>query len=89
MPGSTEGEGIHQVEGADERSTDDAGIRKPEDQDQPDEGPAMSGGGAMPGGNSMDHWPTSQPSPDATKPETMPNTASTPLPGETEDRDPV
>ncbi len=89
MPGSAEGEGIHKVEGAEERSSEDAEIRHPDDQDQPDEGPAMSGGGAMPSGNAMDHWATSQPSPDATKPETMPNTASAPMPGETEDRDPV
>jgi len=80
---------MHQVEGVEERSADDDEIRHPDDQASPDEGPAMSGGGAMPSGNSMDHWATSQPNVDATKPETMPNTASTPLPGETEDRDPV
>jgi len=61
----------------------------PDTQDQPDEGAALGEGGAMPSGSSMDHWDTSQPQPDATKPETMPNTASEPLPGETEDRDPV
>ncbi len=88
MPGSTEGEGNHVVEGIEERQGD-SGITNPDDQEQPDEGPAMSGAGAAPSGNAMDHWATSQPSPDATKPETMPNTASAPLPGETEDRDPV
>ncbi len=89
MPGSAEGEGNHRVEGVEERSGEDPDVRHPDDQEQPDKGPAMSGAGAAPSGNAMDHWATSQPSADATKPETMPNTASTPLPGETEDRDPV
>ena len=77
------------VQGVERRSADDKDILHPDDQDQPDEGPAMSGAGAMPGGNAMDHWDTAMPNTDATKPETMPNTVSTPLPGETEDRIPV
>jgi len=63
--------------------------RDPDTLDNPDEGPTMTGGGAAPSGNSMDHWNTASPNADATKPETMPNTPSHPLPGETEDRDPV
>ena len=82
MPNAS-GQGNHRVEGVEDRSTDDPGIRHPDDQDQPDEGPAMSGTGAQPSGSAMDHWETAMPSPDATKPETMPNTESTPLPGET------
>ena len=74
------------VKGAEKRSTADEDIRHPDDQDQPDEGPAMSGVGAMPGGNAMDHWETAMPSADVTKPESMPNTASTDLPGETKNR---
>ncbi len=49
----------------------------------------MTGAGAQPSGSEMDHWKTAHPNPDATKPETMPKTASTPMPGETEDREPV
>jgi hypothetical protein len=75
------------VEGVDDRK--DSETRDPDSLDQPDDGPTMSGVGAMPGGNSMDHWKTASPNADATKPETMPNTPSTPLPGETEDRTPV
>jgi hypothetical protein len=78
-----------QTAGVEKRNPADKDIRHPEDQDQPDEGPAMSGAGAGPSGNAMDHWETAMPNADATKPETMPNTASTPLPGETEDRIPV
>ncbi len=88
MP-NAEGTGNHRVEGVEKRSTDDPGIRHPDDQDQPDEGPALSGTGAMPAGNAMNHWGTAMPSADATKPETMPQTTSTPLPGETEERLPV
>jgi hypothetical protein len=76
-----------EVEGVDVRDEDET--RDPDTLNQPDEGPAMSGAGAGPAGNTMDHWKTGQPTPDATKPESMPNTASTPLPGETADRDPV
>lgn len=61
-------------------------IRHPNDQEQPDEGPSMSSGGAMPSGSNMNHWATASPSADATMPETMPNTKSTPLPGESEER---
>ena len=32
----------------------------------------MSGTGASPAGNAMDHWNTAMPNTDATKPETMP-----------------
>lgn len=57
--------------------------------EQPEDGPAMSGAGAQPSGSSMNHWKTASPNPDATRPESMPHTKSTPLPGETEDREPV
>ncbi len=43
--------------------------------------PAMTGAGATPGGSEMS-WETSQPSADATKPETMPKTFSTAMPDE-------
>ena len=46
--------------------------RDPESLDNPDEGPGMSGVGASPSGNAMDHWATAHPNTDATKPETMP-----------------
>lgn len=46
--------------------------RDPESLDNPDEGPGMTGGGAMPSGSAMDHWATAMPNADATKPETMP-----------------
>ena len=75
------------VEGVDDRKESET--RDPDSLNQPDEGPTMTGEGAMPSGNSMDHWNTASPNTDATKPETMPNTPSTPLPGETEDREPV
>ena len=74
------------VAGVEKRNAADKDIRHPDDLDQPDEGPAMSGAGAMPSGNAMDHWETAMPNTDATKPETMPNSISTPMPGETEDR---
>ena len=86
---NAEGERQPRESGMEQRDADDEEILDPDDQDQPDEGPAMGGAGAGPGGNAMDHWETAMPSPDATKPETMPNTESTPLPGETADRDPV
>jgi hypothetical protein len=88
MPQSA-GEGHHKVEGVEERSTSDREVKDPADQDNPDEGPTMGGPGAQPSGNSMDHWETANPSPDATKPETMPNTESEPLPGETANRESV
>ncbi len=58
------------------------------DDEGPDGGPAMTQGGAMPTG-SQTGWKTSQPNPDATRPETMPHTVSAPMPGETghEDRE--
>ena len=77
------------VEGVETRNPADKDIRHPDDQDQPDEGPAMSGTGALPSGSAMNHWETAMPSADATKGESMPNTVSTPRPGETEDRLPV
>ena len=85
MP-NAEGTGNHRVEGVEERNVDDPEIRHPDDQGQPDEGPAMSGVGAMPSGNAMDHWGTAMPNTDASKSESMPKTASRRLPGETEDR---
>jgi hypothetical protein len=60
-----------EVEGAEiEESNRES--RDPETMDNPDEGPTMTGGGAEPGGNAMDHWNTAMPNTDATKPETMP-----------------
>ena len=88
MP-NAEGTGNHRVEGVEKRSTGDDAIRNPDDQDQPEERPAMSGTGAMPSGSAMDHWDTAMPSADATKSGSMPDTESTPLPGETEERIPV
>lgn len=46
--------------------------RDPETLDNPDDGPGMTGAGAMPSGSAMDHWATAMPNTDATKPETMP-----------------
>lgn len=46
--------------------------RDPQSLDNPEEGPGMTGGGAMPSGSAMDHWATAMPNADATKPETMP-----------------
>ena len=60
------------VEGVEERDEGDDDVRDPENQDNPDEGPTMTGAGAEPGGNAMDHWATAMPNTDATKPETMP-----------------
>lgn len=74
------------VKGVEKRSAGDDDIRHPDDQDQPDEGPSMSGAGAGPSGSEMSHWETAMPDADATKPESMPNTRSTPMPGETENR---
>ncbi len=80
---NVDGGGIHA-----EPSGDPHG-RDPGNEESPDGGPVLSGTGAQPGGNSMDHWATASPNTDATKPESMPHTKSTPLPGETEDRTPV
>ena len=60
------------VEGVEVRDEGDDGVRDPETQDNPDEGPSMSGAGAGAGGSAMDHWETAMPNTDATKPETMP-----------------
>ena len=46
--------------------------RDPETLDNPDDGPTLTGVGAEPGGNAMDHWNTAMPNTDSTKPETMP-----------------
>ena len=43
-------------------------------EDEDDEGPAMGEGGAAPSGPETG-WQTSQPNPDATKPETMPSSS--------------
>ena len=52
---------------SDERTGDEA-------EDAPDDGPAMSGSGAQPGGSETG-WNTSQPNPDATDPDSMPSSA--------------
>ena len=66
----SEGQGTP-VEGVEVR--DEGGeVQDPQTQDNPDEGPSMTGAGAMAGGNAMDHWNTAMPNTDATKPETMP-----------------
>jgi len=77
------------LKGVEVRSSDDAEIREPADQEQLEGGPAMSAGGAIPSGSVMNHWATASPNADATRPATMPHTVSTALPGETEDRVPV
>jgi len=61
-----------EASGVESRDESDREVKDPEDQDNPDEGPTMSGAGAGPGGSAMDHWKTAMPSADATKPETMP-----------------
>ncbi len=70
---------------ADKRVEDES--TKP-DAPGPDGGPAMSEGGALPGGSEFSNWQTSMPNPDASRPGSMPKTVSTPMPGETghEDR---
>ena len=85
MP-NAEGQGTRTVAGVETQSAEDAGIRHPDGQEQPDGGPVLSTGGAMPGGSTMNHWATASPDADATKPETMPHTKSTPMPGETKRR---
>ena len=85
MPNATGGRN-DPVQGVEVRSADDAGVKDPDDQEQLDEGPVMSGGGAMPGGSIMNHWATASPNADATNPDSMPRTKSTPMPGETEIR---
>jgi len=87
MPGSevegVEGGGIH------EEAEGDPEARDAGNDESPGGGTTMTPAGAMPSGGAMDNWATAMPNTDATKPETMPNTHSEPLPGETEDRDPV
>lgn len=51
-------------------------------EDEPDGGPSMTIAGAMPAGSEMSHWKTAMARPDATRPETMPGTVSTPEPDE-------
>ena len=87
MPGQGLGEGTSEVSGVDARAEDEPEVRDPEDQGSPDEGPTMSGTGALPGGNSMDHWATAMPNADATKPETMPDGGTSP--GQNENRNPA
>jgi hypothetical protein len=60
-----------EVEGA-TAEEDNREPRDPESLDNPDEGPTLTGTGAQPAGNAMDHWNTAMPNTDATKPETMP-----------------
>ncbi len=72
MPGQSLGEGKGEVSGVEAHDGSERDTKEPEDQDNPDEGSSMSGAGAGPGGSAMDHWETSQPQTDATKPETMP-----------------
>lgn len=50
--------------------------------DGPDDGPTMSQAGAMPSGSEMTHWHTGMARPDSTNSSTMPETKSTPMPGE-------
>ena len=59
-------------------NTDERSSPQPEESETD---PAMTGAGATSGGSEMS-WDTSQPSADATKPETMPKTLSTAMPGE-------
>lgn len=74
------------VDPLEKRSADDREIDEPDDLEQPDEGPALSGAGAMPSGSTMNHWKTASPNADATDSNSMPRTKSTPMPGETEIR---
>jgi hypothetical protein len=83
---NTDGKGNRTVAGVEKRSTTHAGISNPDDQEQLEGAPSFSSAGAMPGHSIMNNWGTASPDADATKPETMPNTRSTPLPGETEVR---
>ena len=75
-----------EVKGVDQENERGTQVRDPESNDNPDDGPTMTGGGAAPGGNAMDHWNTAMPNTDATKPETMPEalggTGETPNPVE-------
>lgn len=64
--------------------TDDRSSPQPEESETD---PSMTGAGATPGSAEMS-WDTSQPSADATKPETMPKTRSTAMPGEKDHHQP-
>ena len=56
----------------------------PDDLEQLEGGPSMpSMGGGASSGSIMNSWETASPNTDATRPETMPHSESTPLPGET------
>ena len=72
MPGQSLGEGKGEVSGVEAHDESERDTKDPEAQDNPDEGPTMTGAGAEPGGSAMDHWNTVMPNTDATKPETMP-----------------
>ena len=80
MTDASQGEPVEGVEVREEGGE----VQDPQTQDNPDEGPSMSGAGAGAGGNAMDHWETAMPNTDATKPETMPKA----LGGTGEERNP-
>ncbi len=84
MP-NTDGEGNRSAAGV-EKPTDEVEIRQPDDLEQLDESPAITPGEAKPSGSNMNHWVTASRDADATRPETMPHTKSTPMPGETKYR---
>ena len=65
-------EGKDPVGGIHAEATGDPDARDAGNEENPDEGPTMTGAGAEPAGNAMDHWATAMPNTDATKPETMP-----------------
>ena len=88
------GEGHHRVEGVEDRGEQQPEPGDPHDREEGGEGGSESGttmtpGGAMPSGGNMDNWATAMPNADATQPETLPDTKSESLPGESESRDPV
>lgn len=66
---------MNSEKGTSEKGTADSEL----DEDQPgsrtanpEGGPTMTQGGAMPAGSQMSHWKTAMPNPDATDPDTMP-----------------
>lgn len=85
MP-NTDGTRNRSTAGVETPGTAEAEIRHPDDDDQLAGGPAFTTAGTMPGGSTMGHWVTASPDADATRPETMPHTKSTPMPGETKHR---
>lgn len=85
MP-NTDDNGNGSTTGVEKPATLDAGTLQPNDQEQLDGGPAFTTDGTMPGGSTMNTWVTASPDTDATRPETMPHTKSTPMPGETKHR---